>query len=133
MVKTITSNFVEDLDTTDKAIGVIGFLSSFLFLRFFKNNDDIKSRVRNLEKNHEVIKSEHEFMKNTLINVQEQQKKHSSQLVDIDRDLILLKKDINHTNNNVKGISGQMTEMLKQIREDNQETIKELIKKVKKK
>lgn len=132
MSKVQANRFIEDLTTTEKTLGIAGFLSSFFFARFFKNSDDIKKRIRSLETGHEIIKSEHEFIKNTLINVQDQQKNHSVRLLDIDRDLIAIKKDVNHTNNNVKGISNQIEGFLKEVKKDNQNTLKDFIKKFKK-
>jgi hypothetical protein len=55
MKKMHASGFIEELTTTDKTLGIAGFLAAFSFNRWFHNGDSLKERVRNLEKQHEAV------------------------------------------------------------------------------
>lgn len=103
------AEFVDDASVKELVVGAIGAISMFFFGRWFNNKDSIKVRLRKLETGHEVIKSEHEFIKNTLINVQEQQKRQGDSLIDLERDVQEAIGTAEHTLRNVK-LTQQMLE-----------------------
>jgi len=102
MNKMQTQAFVDDPNIKEIVLGGLGAISMVLFGRWLNNKDSVKVRLRKLEMGHEIIKSEHEFIKNTLINVQDQQKKQNDKLIDLDRDVQRSIDTVEHTLRNVK-------------------------------
>ena len=120
-MSTLQANKITELtDFKEAAIGAASAMVVFFSTRFFKNNDSLKERVRELEnfrKEMELstkqIMSEHEFIRNTLIDLKNHEKETDIKLVKLDRDIRAINKDIRHTNNNVKHGTEMLETLLK--------------------
>jgi hypothetical protein len=119
-MKDMQNTAIDDATVKDIVIGACGALSMFSITRFFKNSDSTKERLRNLESFkremelfRDQLNSDHETINNKLSGLSDHSKKTDIKLVNLDRDIKAVNKDVRHTNNNVKMVRDLMHDLLK--------------------